>query len=345
MIVGVVALGVGVLMLATGGLGRVAASIGSSVTGFVGSLTATPVPSKAVDEAADSPVLSAPEEPYTKQASVDILGTVPAAVAGKTQARIRLYVAIGDGAPGVVSDTPVGTSQRFLFPDVALSQGLNTFSATIVSSTNLESEPSASIAYILDTSKPRIVISGPKNNAVVNANALKVVGQTQARSAISVRNASTNATVSGSADGKGAFEVMVPLATGTNTIQVTATDPAGNANTATVAVRRGTGALTARLAASDYQIKASTLPERVTLSVTVSDPDGKALKGASITFTLAVPGVPAIASGELTTASNGRASFTTTIPKGATRGQTSVTVIVSTAAFGNTTDRTVITIN
>jgi Glucodextranase, domain B len=345
LIVGVVALGLGVLMLATGGLGRVAASIGSSINGFVGTLTATPVPSKALDEAADSPVLTAPEEPYTRQASVDIIGTIPAAVAGDTAARIRLYVAIGDGSPGVVVDTPVGASQRFLFPSVELSQGLNTFSATIVSSANLESEPSASISYILDTSKPRIVISSPKNNAVVNAKTLKVTGQTQARSTISVRNASTNSTVSGSADGKGAFEVVVPLGTGTNTIQVTATDPAGNANTATVAVRRGTGALTARLAASDYQIKASTLPERVTLTVTVTDPDGKALKGAAVTFTLAVPGVPAIASGELTTGSNGRASFTTTIPKGATKGQTSVTVIVSTDNFGNTTDRTVITIN
>jgi len=42
--------------------------------------------------------------------------------------------------------------------------------------------------------------------------------------------------------------------------------------------------------------------------------------------------------------SNGRASFTTTIPKGATAGQCSVTVIVHTTSLGDTTDRTVITI-
>jgi hypothetical protein len=76
----------------------------------------------------------------------------------------------------------------------------------------------------------------------------------------------------------------------------------------------------------------------------VTDPDGRALEGASATFTLAVPGVPAIASSTLTTASNGRASFTTTIPKGATAGQCSITVIVHTRDLGDTTDRTVITI-
>lgn len=344
LIVAVVALGGGVLILASGGLARVTAAIGTSLTGFVSDLTATPSPSAKVDDASDSPVLTAPDEPYTRTATVDIVGTVPAAVAGDTTSRIRLYVAVGDSAPGVVVETAVGTSQRFTFPGVELTQGLNTFSATIVGDNDLESEPSASIAYILDTSKPRIVVTSPKNNAVVNGKTAKITGTTQARSQISVRNASTNATVSGAADGKGAFAVVVPLGTGTNTIQVTATDPAGNANTATLALRRGTGALTARLGASDYQVKASALPERVTLTVTVTDPDGRALAGAKVTFTLAVPGVPAIASGELTTGSNGKASFTTTIPKGATKGQASVTVIVATDDFGNTTDRTVITI-
>ena len=96
--------------------------------------------------------------------------------------------------------------------------------------------------------------------------------------------------------------------------------------------------------ASFYQIKRSSLPEGVQLTVTVTDPDGKALQGAKITFTLAVPGVPAITSSTLTTSSTGRATFSTTIPKGATTGQCSVTVIVRTTDFGDTTDRTVITI-
>ena len=64
-----------------------------------------------------------------------------------------------------------------------------------------------------------------------------------------------------------------------------------------------------------------------------------------MTFTLAVPGVPAIASSQLTTGSNGRATFTDDDPRGATKGQASATVIVDTDSLGHTTDRTVITIS
>jgi hypothetical protein len=130
-----------------------------------------------------------------------------------------------------------------------------------------------------------------------------------------------------------------------NKIDVSSVDPAGNENTVSLSVRRGSGALTASVSASAYSVRAKSLPEPVTLTVSVTDPDGRALKDATVTFTLAVPGVPVIASSALTTTSRGTATFTTSIPKGATAGlQASVTVIVHTTAFGDTTDRTVITI-
>src|SRR5262249_38788790 len=65
----VAALGVGVLIVASGGLGRVAASIGSSFGSFVTNITATPVPSASPIDVADAPVLDAPDEPYTNQES------------------------------------------------------------------------------------------------------------------------------------------------------------------------------------------------------------------------------------------------------------------------------------
>jgi hypothetical protein len=345
LVVAVAALGVAVLLVATGGVGKVATAIGSSFSGFVTDLTATPLPSPSDLDTSDSPVLESPEEPYTNQPTVDLQGTIPADVAGKTDSRIRIYVAVGDGAPGAITEIPVGDSQRFLVPDIALSSGTNTFTATILGPTDLESEASAAVTYILDTSKPRVTVSSPKANSVVNSKTVKIVGQTQGRSAISARNASTNQTVGSTADGKGGFTVVVPLGTGTNSIQITATDPAGNPNTATLVVRRGTGALTAKLAASTYSIRVSKLPEPVTLTVTVTDPDGRALAGAHVTFTLTVPGVPAIASGQLITGSNGRATFSTTIPKGGSKGQAQATAIVDTTDFGETTDRTVINLN
>jgi hypothetical protein len=54
--------------------------------------------------------------------------------------------------------------------------------------------------------------------------------------------------------------------------------------------------------------------------------------------------VPAVTSKRIQTAGDGSASWRTTIPKGATTGQVSCTVIVQTTSFGNTTNRTVINI-
>jgi hypothetical protein len=91
-------------------------------------------------------------------------------------------------------------------------------------------------------------------------------------------------------------------------------------------------------------VKASRLPVKLTLSALVSDPNGQPLKGASVTFSVAIPGVTAITSKTYATAADGTASFRTSIPRGATTGQASVVAIVHTADFGDTTDRTVITI-
>ena len=340
----VVALGGAVLIAASGGFGKVAAAIGTTFDGFVTDLTRTPEPSPTELVAADAPSLEAPDEPYTNQATIDLVGTVPRGVVGAADMRIRIYVAIGKGDPGIVREIPVGTTSGFTAAAITLSSGTNAFTATIVGPTGIESERSAAVIYILDKTKPKITISSPKPNATINARSVKITGQTQGRSTLSAKNVSTNATVTGEADSKGAFSITVPIGTGTNTIEITVTDPATNSNVATVTVRHGTGKLVANVRASFYQVKLSKLPEPVTLTVTVTDPDGRALPGANVTFTIAAPGVPPIVSNVLSTGADGKASFTTTIPKGATVGQCSVTAIVQTAAFGDTTDRTSINI-
>ncbi len=345
MVLAVVALGGGVLLVASGGLGRAAAALGSTYGGFVGDLTSTPVPSDPPVIVSSAPTLEAPAEPYTNQSAIDLIGTVPAAVVGAADSVVRIYVAIGEGEPGIVTEIPIGSTQRFVAPGITLSPGTNTFSATIVGPTDLESESSATVAYVLDTSKPKVTISSPRNNAVVNSRTVKVVGLTQARSTLSAHNLTTNATVTGAADGKGAFSLVVPIGTGINKIELSSIDPAGNVNAATVSVRRGTGALTANVSASFYQVKVSKLPEPVTIAVKVNDPDGNPLAGAAVTFTITVPGVPPIASSTLTTSSAGTASFTTTIPRGATADrQISITAIVTTTEYGDVTDRTVISL-
>src|SRR5699024_9477215 len=98
--VAVVALGGAALILASGGPGKVAASIGTSFDGFVSDITAPPTPAPTEIVAADAPTLDVPDEPYTNQPTVDLVGTVPPGLVGDTESRIRIYVAIGKGDPG-----------------------------------------------------------------------------------------------------------------------------------------------------------------------------------------------------------------------------------------------------
>lgn len=341
--IAVIALGGGVLFAASGGLGRVAASLGSTLGGFVEDLTTTPAPTATPTALGDSPLLQEPAEPYTNEATVDLVGTVPDDLVGEEGTRIRIYVAIGDQDPAPLTEIPVGRTPRFIVPSVILVEGANAFTATIVNAGG-ESDPSPVVTYVLDGTKPRIVLTSPKNGAIVNAKTVKLVGETQPRSEIRARNATTSAIVTGAADENGAFTVILPIGTGTNDIGITTVDPAGNENHLVVSVRRGNGALTASIGASAYQIKRSSLPSKIQLSVSVADPDGRPLEGARITFSLAVPGLPAVTSKTIETGGDGIARWSTTIAKGATTGQISATVIVKTEAFGELTDRTVITI-
>jgi hypothetical protein len=119
--------------------------------------------------------------------------------------------------------------------------------------------------------------------------------------------------------------------------------PSRSACRSKLSVQRGTGKLTVVLTASTYKIKRSKLPEPITLFATVTDPDGLSLPEANVTFTLAMPGIPVITI-DAVTDPDGKASFTTPIPKGATVGQGSAAVLVTTNDFGSIEDFTVISI-
>jgi hypothetical protein len=336
-------MGGGVLFAATGGLGKVAEALGSTFGGFVAELTATPVPSVAPMSDSITPLLDEPAEPYTNQPTIDLVGSIPAEVVGIRGGRIRIYVALGNQEPGVVTQIPVGKTPRFLVPGITLIEGTNAFTATIVGPRG-ESEPSPVVTYVYDVTKPRISLTSPGNGAVVNAESVQLVGQTQPRSQVRVRNASTNAMVSGQADASGNFSLILAIGPGTNDIGITAIDPAGNENHLVLAVRHGSGVLVASLSASASKVKLSSLPARTQLTVVVSDPDGRPLEGARVTFTLTIPNVSVITSSTIETGGDGTATWSTEIPKGATTGLVSATVIVQTTQYGETTNRTVMTI-
>ncbi|HEY7827683.1 MAG TPA: hypothetical protein VIB99_05585, partial [Candidatus Limnocylindrales bacterium] len=136
---------------------------------------------------------------------------------------------------------------------------------------------------------------------------------------------------------------IVPLAGGVNGINVTATDPAGNAASAVISVKRGTGQLTVKLSASSYRFSASK-SNPITMSLQVLDPNGSALAGATVTFSLSVPGSSPVITKTLTTDGSGRVSWRTTIPK-TVAGKGEIAALVETTSYGTVNAQLPLTFN
>jgi hypothetical protein len=342
LIAAVVALSAGILYVGVRGFGVVVGGIGSTLGGFVQGVTATPSPKPIVDEIADAPSLDVPTEAYTSQPTVDLVVTVPASLIGDKTHKIRLYLALPDQQPALIKEVAIASTAKTVIPGIELADGINDFSVSIIGPAG-ESDRSLPARYIFDDAPPKITVTSPKNNAVINGKAVTIKGKTQARTTLLARNDANGSSVAGTAESDGTFSLSVAIAAGVNKITISGTDPAGNAAESTLTVKRGTGKLMVSLSASTYQIKRSRLPEPVSLVATVTDPDGQALAGAAVTFTLSMPGIPTI-SIDGTTGSDGKASFKTSVPKGADIGQGSATVLVTTTDYGSTEDYTVISI-
>lgn len=341
MTLAVVALGAVVLYVGAGGLRAVATSLATTFSGFVAGVTATPSPAPSVLTISDAPTLAPPQEPYTNASTVDLVVTVPSAMVGNTEHRIRVYLALKDLAPQPIQEVPIADNPKTVIP-VELAKGINDFTVTIVGPGG-ESDTSAVVRYVLDTSKPKVTITSPRNNAVINGKSVVIKGKVQARSTLIARNTDNEQGLAGTAEADGTFRISLPLTTGVNHITISATDPAGNESTAELVVRRGNGKLTVKLTASDYSFSRRALPQSITLNATVTDPDGNPLSGADVTFTLSIPGIRPITA-ETKTNDAGKASYETKIPKGAERNQGNATVLISSDAFGSKTDTITITI-
>ncbi len=341
LIAAVALLGVSVLYLGAGGLGKLVNGISSALGGFVVSVTATPTPKPSIAAVSDAPALQEPTEPYTQEPTVDLVVTVPPGVVGDPNQRIRVYLALKDQTAVPIQEAPLAATAQTVIP-VELTKGINDFSVTIVGPGG-ESERSAVARFVLDQAPAKITITSPAEGAVVNGDTVQIVGKTQARSTLIAHNAANGASITGAAATDGTFSLSVALGTGINEIAISGTDPAGNVKNMVLTVRRGNGKLTATLGASAYRISAAKLPQDLTLRVAVSDPDGNALVGVTVTFTLSIPGIPTV-SGDEVTDGEGRAEFTTSVPAGADPGQGNATVLISSDQFGSAQDYTVITI-
>lgn len=344
--VAVVLLGGAVLWVSLGMVGPAVGALVKGLGGLVSQVGTVVIPSASptpVPDLADSPTIDAPDNPYVNDEAIDVTVNVPAAVAGEDGYTVRLYVTLPDQDASLLVEEPVGATSVHVFVGVTLASGRNDMQAAIYGPGG-ESERSEVATWILDQSKPKVNVISPKNNAQVNKSQATVKGKSQAGAEIRLQNANNGAIATTIAGSDGLWETQIAIANGLNPITVTATDPAGNENRAELTLRKGSGRLQAALSTSAARFKASRLPRTITLTVTVTDPDGRRLQGATALFTVSVPGLEAIVSSEIRTDSNGIASFQTSIPAGAMPGSGLATVLVTTDNDGDTSDRVVLTV-
>lgn len=342
--VAILALAGTVVLYGNGTLGHIASGLASGVGGVVdkiGGVMASPTPT-AVPVVSDVPFIVAPDNPYTSVETTDVSVTVPAAVAGKTDYMVRLFDTVGDQPTSVLGNMPVGPTSTLVFPGVTLAPGTNGLQVALVGPDG-EGGRSTVVTYVLDQVAPKVTIVSPKDGASISADSLTIKGTTQPASSIVLRDDANAATASTQADKDGIFSVAIATAAGPNAITITVTDPAGNVTAVVVHVTKGSGKLTVTLTGSAYTFKASSLPANVTFTAVVTGSNGGRVGGAVALFTITVPGAAAIVSPQIQTGADGAASFTTTIPAGATSGSGLASVLVTTGS-GSGTARQALTI-
>lgn len=334
------------LLIGLGLIGPAASSLAGSFGGMVSSLTnivSSPSASPP-GTVSGAPVIEPPGAATTNVASVDLTVRVPSAVVGQTGYSCRLYVTLPDAQPTIVTEAPVGGTSTLVLSGIQLAKGTNTFTATVMGPAG-ESAPSQPVAVTLDVSKPKITITSPKNGSTTKGTSITVKGKTQAASDVRLQNDANGATANTTADDAGVFSAAIAIAAGPNNITITVTDPAGNGNTATITVSKGSGTLKVTLSGTVYQFTTKKLPTDVTFAAVVVGADGKRVSGASALFTVSVPGLQVLVSAPVTTNSSGIAKFSTTIPKGATKGSGLATVLITMPSGTQTaTARAVLTV-
>lgn len=336
----ILTLGGAVYLTATGGIGPVISALGASVSNAVSRLSATPVPSESVIVATNSPIISQPVSPYSRDKTVNLQITVPQDVAGTPNAKVRLYLALKGLKAAPIQDVPITSAVTLIVP-VDLTKGRNDLSATIIRG-GVESAPSAVVTITLDQVPPKVVVKSPKAGASLTDPNVTIKGTTEAGTALIARNAANGTSASTTAGKDGAFQVILPLAPGPNAIHFDATDLAGNKGAADVSYLVGTGQMGANLSSSAYRISVSKHASTLRLTVFVTDPTGAPLGGADAFFTLQIPGLAPI-SGQVVTGTDGKAVFTTPLIGTMGVGGGAATVLVTQALFGQATDRVALT--
>ena len=335
-----------VVMLVVGGnllvgvMGRLANAFDSAVSRVSSMPPATMAPSGV---ALDGPVLNAPDNGgYTSQPTVSLSGSVPGAAVGKDGYKVRVYVIAKDGTKSQVAEVSVGSTTQFDTPAINLVEGPNVFVASLVTPSS-EGQPSPEVVYTLDTQAPGLVVSSPANDSLLTKSSVVVSGKSDPGATVTMRNdQSPGSGLSSKVVGEdGRFAITMGLVAGPNTIELTATDQAGNATTAQLTVKRSYGQMAAHLSVTPSRFSAASA---TTLKMTVhaTAEDGSPMAGATVAFTVTVAGLGPIVPAEQTTDATGTVTWSVAI-SGATPGIGAATVLVTSSTGDQVTATTKIT--
>jgi hypothetical protein len=321
-----------VVMLVVGGnllvgvMGRLANAFDSAVSHVSSMPPVTMAPSGV---ALDTPVLDAPDnDGYTNQPTASLSGSVPAAAVGKNGYKVRVYVMAKDGTKSQVAEVDVGSTTHFATPAINLVEGPNVFVAALVTPSS-EGQPSPEVVYTLDTQVPQLTVSSPADNSLRATSSVVVSGKSDPGATVTIRNdQSPGSGLSSKVVGQdGRFAITVGLVVGSNTIELTATDKAGNTTTAQLTLRRSYGQMAATLSVTPSKFKAaSTTTLKLTVHATAED--GSPMAGAKVVFTVGVYGLGQLVSDVLTTDAKGSVTWQVTI-SGATPGIGTATALVT----------------
>jgi hypothetical protein len=338
-VLGLLTITVGAGLMA-GLIGGIAGAFGDAMSGITSEAPATAPPSGVT---LDTPVLDAPiNAGFTNQQSIPIQGTVPAGSVGKTGYSVHVYLKGKTGPQQQVANVAVGGTTRFITSPIKLTEGENTFSATLVTPSG-EGQTSPSVTYILDTAPPKIAVSSPAAGAKVSTATVSIAGSCDAGATVAIRNeqapgGALNSQVVGS-DGR--FNLTVPVVAGSNSIDLTATDQAGNTTSISVTINRDYGQLAAHLTAAPSKF-ASSSQTTLKLTLYATSFNGGPLANAKVTFTVMIQGLGPIVSPELTTDATGTATWQVAI-SGATPGIGQASVLVTTTEGDQVTATSTIT--
>ena len=267
----------------------VAGGVGSTLGGFVGGVTSTPSPQgRPSRHQRRAIVASSPSEPYTPKRRP--ISWSPCRPVCRGDRQRRIYLALPDQPPtAIAGGRRSPTAPRTIIPVTLRRASTSSRSRSSGRAASpIRRRPSAT-----SWTRRRRRSPSPRRRAAPSSTARPSRSRARPRH-VPPCSPATRERVVDRRDGRGRWDIHAePRARpGVNTITIVGTDPAGNVSEIELNGQTRVGQADRQATASTYQIKRSALPEPITLTATVTDPDGKALAGADVTFTLSIAGHP-----------------------------------------------------